>query len=97
MKKFALLGLLVLVLGMARAQDTIDEPYGRPPGYHLTYWFDDNCDFYCCPHFIFQVCPEIRLHLNLPLYITMLSDMWAVCRIADGTVWGIPRALWASG
>lgn len=55
MKKFALIGLMVLVLGMARAQDTIDEPYGKPPGYHLTYWFDDNCDFYCCPHLTFSL------------------------------------------
>lgn len=49
MKKIALLGLLVLVLGMARAQDTIDEPYGKPPGYHLTYWFDDNCIYWTSP------------------------------------------------
>lgn len=46
MKKSVLLGfMLVCAIGLAQAQDTIGDMYGKLPGYHYTYWFE-NCDYF---------------------------------------------------
>lgn len=50
MRKIIIFSLLVLVLGMTRAQDTIGGQYGKLPGYHYTYWFDNTCSFYSQPY-----------------------------------------------